>query len=150
MAAAENVQLMKRWFQEVWNEGKIQTVNELLSPNAVGKGQAGADAEIHGPADFIPFVEHIRGVFPDINIEIEDAYGVADKVVARWSATMTHRGDGLGVPATGKSVRVTGITMARILDGQIIEGWDSWDQLAMLQQIGAYEMPETLMLAKSA
>src|SRR5271169_4794345 len=138
MPVEENIQLIRRWFQEVWNEGRIQTVHDLLAPNAVGRGQTGPQAEIHGPQDFVPFVRQIRGAFPDIQVEFEDAFGAGDKVVARWSASMTHRGDGLGVPATGKSVRITGTTIARILNGQIIEGWDNWDQLAMLEQIGAY------------
>ena len=63
---------------------------------------------------------------------------------------MTHGSDELGVPATGKQVRLTGISIARIVDGQIVEGWDNWDQLAMLEQIGAYKSPETVILAKSA
>jgi steroid delta-isomerase-like uncharacterized protein len=149
MSAEENMQLMRRWFQEVWNEGKIQTVYDLLSPDAIGKGQTGGQDEIHGPKDFVPFVERIRNAFPDIHVTIEDALAVPDKVAVRWSATMTHSGAGLGLPATGKPVLITGITIARIVDGQIIEGWDNWDQLAMLQQIGAYQ-PETVMLAKTA
>ena len=97
MPVEENIQLIRRWFQEVWNEGKIQTVYALLSPDAVGRGQAGSQAEIHGPKDFVPFVKQIRAAFPDIHVEIEDAFGAGDKLVARWSATMTHRGDGLGL-----------------------------------------------------
>ena len=63
--------------------------------------------------------------------------------------TMTHRGDHLGMSASGKSVRMTGITIARIADKKIIEGWDNWDQLGMLKQIGAYQSPQTGLL-KSA
>lgn len=150
MPVEENIQLMRRWFQEVWNESRTQTVHDLLSPNAVAIGQAGSGTEIRGPAEFMLFVESIRAAFPDIRVAIEDAFGAADKVVVRWSATMTHRGDGLGVPATGKAVRIGGITIARINDGQIVEGWDNWDQLAMLEQIGAYKQPETMTLPKSA
>lgn len=143
----ENVHLMRRWFREVWNEGKIQTVYDLLSPNAVGRGQT--QSEIRGPKDFVPFVERIRTAFPDIKITIEDILGVEDKVVVRWSANMTHTGEGFDRP-TGKPVQVTGITIVRILNGQIIEGWDNWDQLAMLEQIGAYAAPETTVLEKTA
>lgn len=63
---------------------------------------------------------------------------------------MTHSGDDLGMQATGKSVRITGTTIARILNGQIIEGWDNWDQLGMLQQIGAYSPPQSMTLPKTA
>ncbi len=150
MPVEENIQLMRRWFQEIWNEGNIQTVYDLLSPDAVGRGQTMTQAEIHGPKDFVPFVQQIRAAFPDIHVEINDAFGAGDKVVARWSATMTHRGDDLGMPATGKTVRITGTTIARILNGQVIEGWDNWDQLAMLEQIGVYSPPQTITLPKSA
>ena len=150
MSAEENVQLLQRWFQEVWNEGKIETVHELLSPDAVAIGQAGPQAVIHGPVDFVPFVQRILSAFPDMKLTVEDCFGAGDKVVLRWSASMTHLGDGLGLPATGKPVRLTGITIARFRDGQIVEGWDNWDQLGMLQQIGAYQQPETVTLARTA
>jgi steroid delta-isomerase-like uncharacterized protein len=150
MSISENIELMKRWFREVWNEGKLDTIHELLSPDAVATGQGGAGVVMHGPADFVPFAERIRSTFPDIKTTVEDAFGVEDKVVVRWSAGMTHRGDALGIPATGKPVRITGMTLVRIANGQIVEGWDNWDQLAMLEQIGAYKRPETITLAKTA
>lgn len=150
MAVEQNIELMQRWFREVWNEGRTQTVYDLLSPNGVARGQAGPHEEIHGPAEFVLFVERIRSAFSDIKLTVEDAFGAQDKVVVRWSGTMTHRGDGLGIPASGKPVQITGITIARILDGRIVEGWDNWDQLGMLQQIGAYKQPETMILPKSA
>jgi steroid delta-isomerase-like uncharacterized protein len=150
MSTSDNIELMKRWFQEVWNEGKLDTIRELLSPDAVATGQVGADVVMHGPKDFVPFAKSIRAAFPDIKTTVEDAFGIEDKVVVRWSATMTHRGGDLGIPATGKPVRITGMTIVRIANGKIIEGWDNWDQLAMLEQIGAYKRPETIPLAKSA
>jgi|SRR5271156_2259254 len=140
MAVEENIQLMHRWFQEIWNEAKVQAIYELMSPDGVAIGQAGRDV-MHGPAEFEAFYNRIRAAFPDIHVDIEDAFGAGDKVVVRWAATMTHRGDGMGIPATGKSVRVTGMSIARILHGQVIEGWDNWDQLGMMEQIGAYSAP---------
>jgi steroid delta-isomerase-like uncharacterized protein len=148
MSAKENVQLMRRWFEEVWNQGKAETVRELLAEDAVGMGQGEPDIKVRGPADFVPFVERIRGAFPDISIKIEDAFGARDKVSVRWSATMTHQGGHLGIPASGK--RITGMTMVRIRNGQIVEGWDNWDQLAMMQQIGAYGQPEAILLKRTA
>jgi steroid delta-isomerase-like uncharacterized protein len=141
MSANENIQLMRRWFQEVWNEGRIQTIHDLLHPDAVARGQRAAEAEIRGPKEFEKFVREIRGAFPDIKVKVEDILGVDDKVVLRWSAIMTHTGDALGIPASGRTVRSRGITIARIVDGKIVEGWDSWDQLGMLEQIGAYKQP---------
>jgi steroid delta-isomerase-like uncharacterized protein len=141
MSADENIQLLRRWFQEVWNEGRIQTVYDLLAPNAVARGQRGAEAEIRGPEEFEKFALEIRGAFPDIKVKVEDVFGVDDKVVLRWSGIMTHTGDGPGLPASGRTVRIGGITIARFADGKIVEGWDSWDQLGMLEQIGVYKPP---------
>ena len=139
MSTDENIQLMRRWFQEVWNEGRTQTVHELLSSDAVARGQRGGESEIHGPDEFEKFVREIRGAFPDIQVKVEDVFGVGDKVVLRWSGVMTHTGDAPGLPASGRTVRSGGISIARIVDGKIVEGWDSWDQLGMLEQIGAYK-----------
>jgi steroid delta-isomerase-like uncharacterized protein len=140
-SAEENIQLMRRWFQEVWNEGRTETVHELLSPDSVARGQRAADAEIRGPEEFVKFVREIRGAFPDMQVKVEDIFGAGDKVVLRWSAIMTHTGDGLGLPASGRTVRSRGISIARIVDGKIVEGWDNWDQLGMLEQIGVYNQP---------
>jgi steroid delta-isomerase-like uncharacterized protein len=138
MPAQENIEIMQRWFREVWNEGRIQTVYELFSPDGIATGHYGDKSQIRGPKEFVPFVEQIRGAFPDIRTDIEDAFATEDKVVVRWSASMTHTGQGFGQP-TAKPVRVTGISIARIVDGQLVEGWDNWDRLAMLQQIDALQ-----------
>jgi steroid delta-isomerase-like uncharacterized protein len=150
MPVEENIQLMRRWFEDVWNAGRIQTVYDLLAPDGVARGQRGAETEIRGPEQFAQFVREIRGAFPDIKLQIEDIVGAGDKVVVRWSATMTHTGDAFGITATGKTVRSRGISIATIDEGKIVEGWDNWDQLGMMEQIGAYKQPETTILAKSA
>jgi len=139
MSVEENIQLMRRWFKEVWNEGRTQTVYDLLAADAIAIGQLEDRTPLRGPAEFASFVERTRGAFPDIKVVVEDVFGADDKVVLRWSATMTHRGDHLGIPASGMRVRIAGMSIARIRDKQIVEGWDNWDQLGMLKQIGAYE-----------
>lgn len=150
MSVEENIQLMRRWFQEVWNEGKTETVYNLMASNGVSRGHAAGGGEIHGPAEFVRFVESIRAAFSNMDVKVEDAFGAEDKVVVRWSAKMTHSGDGLGMPATGKPVRVGGLSLVRILNGKVVEGWDNWDQLGMLEQIGAYKAPQGNPLPKSA
>jgi steroid delta-isomerase-like uncharacterized protein len=149
MSVQENIELMRRWFKEVWNEGRTQTVYDLLAADAIAIGQLEDRTPLRGPAEFASFVERTRGAFPDIKVMVEDVFGADDKVVLRWSATMTHSGDHLGMPATGERVRLSGITIARFADKRIIEGWDHWDQLGMLKQIGVYRSPEASLL-KSA
>lgn len=150
MSVEENMQVVRRWFEEVWNQGKIETIHELLAPDAITKGQTFTKEEIRGPKEFEAFVRQINAVFANQQIKIEDIFGAGDKVVARWSATMTHKDNGLGVPATNKVVRITGTSIGRIVDGKIVEGWDNWDQLGLLEQIGAYTPSMTQELPKSA
>lgn len=145
MSVETNVELIRRWFREVWNEGRTQTIYSLMAPDGVGMGELEDGTPLRGPAEFAAFAERIRGAFPDINIVVEDAFGAGDMVVARWSGTMTHSGDHLGVPATGKKVRMTGMSMARIKNNQIVEGWDNWDQLGMLKRIGVYAPQRSLL-----
>jgi len=137
MSVDENVALMRRWFKEVWNEGRVETIYELLDEHIKGWGQDAPGQEIRKPADFVAFFNRIHDAFPDQKVTIEDAFGAGDKVVVRWSSEMTHTGDHLGMPATNKKVHVTGITIARIANGKIVEGWDNWDQFAMMQQIAS-------------
>ena len=135
MSVEENIVLMRRWFKEVWNEGRVQTIYDLMAENGIGVGQDQPGVEIHGPGDFAALFDRLHGAFPDIKITVEDTFGADDRVVVRWSAKMTHTGDHLGIPATHKPVHITGITIARIEKGKIVQGWDNWDQLALMQQL---------------
>jgi steroid delta-isomerase-like uncharacterized protein len=135
MSVEDNISLMRRWFQEVWNEGRVQTIYDLLDEHISGWGQDQPGVEIKKPADFEALYNRIHGAFPNQKMTVEDAFGTGDKVAVRWSSVMTHTGDHLGIPATNKEVRITGITIARIVNGKIVEGWDNWDQLALAQQI---------------
>ena len=135
--SADNVALLRRWFEEVWNQGRLETIHELMAPECIGTGQAGSGMVIRGPQEFQAFVENLRAAFPDMHVTIEDGFESGEKAVVRWSAIMTHRGDQLGVPATGKRISISGISMVRIVNGKIVEGWDNWDQMTMMQEIGA-------------
>ena len=141
MSADKNIQIMRRWFQEVWNEGRTETIHDLFSPHAVAHGQESAEGELHGPHEFEAFVRKIRAAFPDMQLTVEDVFATDDKGVLRWSGVMKHTGDALGMPASGRTVRLRGITLVRFADGKVVESWDNWDQLGMLQQIGAFSPP---------
>jgi predicted ester cyclase len=92
---------------------------------------------LKGPAGFKPFHETFRSAFPDIEVIVEDIITEGDKVVARCSVHGRHTGDHLGVAATNVPVEFTGITIARIKDGMIIEAWNNFDFMRMNKQIGA-------------
>jgi steroid delta-isomerase-like uncharacterized protein len=134
--AQENSSLIRRWFEEVWNKGRMEAIDEMASPDAIGHGQAQHDTDI-GLKEFRIFATDLRRAFPDFKVTIDRVIEQGDIVVARWTTTMTHKGTFLGFPATGKKVTVSGTSMQRIENGKIVEGWDNWDQLGLLVQIGA-------------
>jgi steroid delta-isomerase-like uncharacterized protein len=134
--AEDNAAFIRRWFDEVWNKGRMDAIDEMASPEVIGHGQAQHSTDI-GMVEFKKLARDIRSAFPDIHFIIEDVITQGDKVVARWSARMTHAGTFLGTAATGRAVTVTGISVQHIVKGKIVEGWDNWDQLGLLVQIGA-------------
>lgn len=133
----ENVALMYRWFEEVWNQRRVEAIAEMLAADGVVHGLGDAGVDINGPAGFVPFFETLHGAFPEINVTIEDTIAEADEVAARWTARLPHKGDQLGVPASGVLATVSGMSIIRVRDGQIIEAWNNWDILGLMQQIGA-------------
>ena len=139
-----NKQLVRRWFEEVWNQGCEAAIDELLSPQGVGFGLAAIETEVHGPPEFKPFVRNFRNAFPDMHFVIEDMVAEGDKVAVRLRVTGTHKGGGLGFPATGRKIDITAITIIQFAGGQLVHGWNNWDQLGMLQQLGMAPGPVNL------
>jgi steroid delta-isomerase-like uncharacterized protein len=75
--------------------------------------------------------------FPDSRISIEACIAEGDTVVTRWTLAGTHQGTFQGIPPTGRPVRFNGIEFNRVLKGRLVEHWSMFDNLALLQQIGA-------------
>ena len=134
---AESVRFVETWFEEVWRKGRPEAIDEMVADDAVMHGLGGADAVVRGGAGFKPFVAQMRGAFPDVDIRPMQMIEEDDLIATRWVATMTHQGDQLGVPATGRHVSITGMTIVRLRDGKIVEAWNNYDQLSLMQQIGA-------------
>jgi steroid delta-isomerase-like uncharacterized protein len=132
--STEHKALVHRWFDEVWNKGRAEVIDEMLTDDAVVHG-LGAD-DLHGAAGFKRFHAAYRNAFPDVTIRIDDIVAEGDMVAARWTGTGTHRGDGLGFAATGRQVQFHGMLFLRVEQGRLAEGWNSFDQLGMLQQLG--------------
>jgi steroid delta-isomerase-like uncharacterized protein len=78
-----------------------------------------------------------RKAFPDLSISIDEQVAEGDTVVTRWTATGTHHGDLMGMPASGKQAITAGVNINRIARGKLVEGWGLFDMLGLLQQIGA-------------
>ncbi len=141
----ENKALLRRWFAEVWDEGRAEAIDELFAEEGVAHGLADASgAELRGPAHFREFHRGFREAFPDISVTVEDVVAEGDRVAGRCTARGTHRSDALGFAATDRAVVFDGMCIVRIRDGQIVEAWNNFDFLTMYQQLGAVEFKKAL------
>jgi steroid delta-isomerase-like uncharacterized protein len=131
--ATENVRLAHRWFEEVWNERRTDTIDELLTAESVCDSEAGP---LRGPEEFKKRAyATLLSAFPDIRVTVRGTIAEGDQVVVRWAASGTHLGDGLGFPATGRSVSFQGMTWIRYKDGKMLEGEDRWNQSGLIDSL---------------
>lgn len=128
--------LALRWFDEIWNQGRLETADELLAPGAVvhDPGIAGHDA--NDPSDLKEQVQTLRGAFPDLHIHVDEIVCEGDYVAMRCTASGTHLGDGLGIPPTGREIRIQGMSMGRWENGRLCEGWNQFDLMSLFRQLG--------------
>ena len=136
--SSDNVALVRRWFEEVWNKGRAEAIDELFDEEGVAHGLADeAGAPLRGPTGFKPFFRSFRGAFPEVEVVVEDTVSEGDKVAARCSVRGRHRGDTLGFKATDSPVEFDGICIVRLRGGKIVEAWNNFDFMSMFRQLGA-------------
>ena len=140
MPVDENKVVSWRLQEEVFGQGKLELVDELLAPDYVS--HAPGDPELRrGPEDIKEIVSSYHSAFPDLTYTVEKQVAEGDMVVTRWTARGTHRGELMGVAPSGRQIVVSGMSMDRISGGKIAENWVNWEALEMMQQIGA--IPES-------
>lgn len=134
----ENNALIRRWFEEVWNKGREEAIDEMFAEDGIAHGLSDEDGEpLGGPIGFKPFFRKFRAAFPDIEVVVEDTVTEGDKVAARCTVRGKHQSDSLGFAATQQPMEITGITIVRVRDGKIVEAWNNFDFMSMFKQLGA-------------
>jgi predicted ester cyclase len=78
----------------------------------------------------------LLAAFPDFKVTVEDQITSGDKVATRWTAVGTHTGPLGESPPTGKTARFDGLILDRVVEDRVVERWEQWDQMGMLQQLG--------------
>lgn len=135
MTPEENKAIYRRFYGEFLNQGNLKTVDEVVAPDVVSHSpfpgqKPGAEGLKEAMITF-------RQAFPDLKAKAEDIIAENDKVVGRFTVTATHKGDFMGIPATGKQVSYEEIVIVRLQDGKIVEHWSVADTMTMMQEIGA-------------
>ena len=133
-----------RWFEEVWNKGRRTAITELLAPDAVLHED---DKDIVGPEGFYAFYDRLSAAFSDFRVTVQDTIAEGDRLCVRWTCSCKHTGDAMGMPATHRTVHVTGMSILRIANGRLVAGWQNWDMLGMLEQIQGLSRSATYVSA---
>jgi steroid delta-isomerase-like uncharacterized protein len=139
VSVEENKAIVRRLLDEVINKGNLDVVDELVARDYVYS--APGSPEMRGPEGFKQLISMYRSAFPDMQMTEDDMIGEGDKVVSRWTATGTHRGELMGIPPTGKRATVTGIIISRIAGGKVVEDHEVLDSMGMMQQLGVIPAP---------
>ena len=130
-----NKQIALRLYEEVWNERKLNVVDELISPSHALHDPNLSGSQT-GPDCYKQQVIRFTTAFPDLHFSIEDIFSEEDKLVASWMISGTHAGEYEGIPPTGKRIFVYGITIHHLVDGKILDSYVSWDALGLMRQLG--------------
>lgn len=134
MSTEANKTLVRRFIEDVYNQGNLQVVDDLFGPDFTIPDVLPPVPP--GPENIKQHVTAWRNAFPDIHVTLEDLIAEEDKVVYRWTVRGTHQGAFMGAPGTGRTVTTAGIVILRVANGRFVELWQSYDRLDFLRQLG--------------
>jgi steroid delta-isomerase-like uncharacterized protein len=144
MSAESNKAQARRFFEEVFSQGKMEVINEIVAPNHVNHGPGSMPGLPDGPEGTKQFVSFYRKAFPDTHFTVDEQIAEGDRVVTRWTAHGTQKGEMPGIPVTGRGATVSGVTVDRFANGKIVESWGIFDQMGMMQQLGVIPSQEQM------
>ncbi|WP_396613770.1 ester cyclase (plasmid) [Haloferax sp. S1W] len=128
--------LIERLYEDVWNEGNLDTADELVHDDYTIHDRDLA-AELDGPEFYKALATGTRVVFPDAEFTIEDIFVSGQKVAVRWEMTGTHKGEMLGIEPTGVEATLSAIEINRFEDEKLIETWTQSDELGLMEQLNS-------------
>ena len=139
MSAESNKAVVRRYFDEAWNQYKIDVCDEICAPEFEFSIPTHPGAK--GPDGMKTEITMLHNAFPDIHFYVEDIFGDEERVACRWTARGTHLGEFIGNKPTGRRFWIEGIGSYRLKDGKLVENLVNEDSLNLLIQIGAIQPP---------
>ena len=131
MSTEQNKILVRRYFEQVVNRVDRAAADELVAPNLVFNSpytpQPTQDRE-----SFLQMLTAVHAAFPDFNLVDHDLIAEGDQIASRWTVYGTHDGELAGMPPSRKKVAITGLSIYRIANGKIVEGWVQDDTIQQL------------------
>ncbi len=128
-----NKQLIRRYYEEMWNPWNFSAADDILTDAIVFRGSLGVETK--GREAFRKYMKLVRATFPDFHNTIQELVAEGDTVVARLTYHGTHRGEMFGIAGSQKKITYAGTAIFKIADGRVAEGWVLGDRLSLLEQI---------------
>ena len=136
----QNEAVVRRFFEECINDKALHVVDALFSPDYVNYAATpDISPDLQG---YKKRIAYMLSGFPDLHVEIEDVFSAGDRVAIRVTASGTHKGDYMGLSATGKHAKWTATGIYQVADGRIVQRWENRDDLGLMQQLGAVARPK--------
>ena len=139
MSAELNKAIVRRFYQEIWNERNSAVIDEIFAPHCVThqlSSGAAIETTARDPETVKQHVAEWVKAFPDLRFEVEELLADSDRVVSRSVMHGTHEGDWHGIAPTGRRVMIRMMVIHRIAGGQIVEDWVLVESLGFFQQLG--------------
>jgi steroid delta-isomerase-like uncharacterized protein len=133
MQAESYKDLVRRYYELLWNCWNFALADELIAESVVFRGSLGIG--VQGREGFKECMRTVRRAFPDFHNHIEELIAENDRVAARLTYTGTHQGDVLGIAPTGRRVSYAGVALFRVVDNRVAEGWVLGDVHGLVQQL---------------
>ena len=135
MSLAQNKALVRRFYEEVWNQGNVEVTAEIFSDDYVRHDLRPSQAQT-GAAGMAKMAADFRSAFPDLTFTQDLVLAEGELVAARWTAEGTHAGSWGTVKPTGKRAKFSGVNIFRLRNGKVVEIWNHRDDLGLMQQLG--------------
>jgi steroid delta-isomerase-like uncharacterized protein len=137
VSVEENKAIAQR-FAQAWTAGNLDIVDELAAPEFIASYPIPPEP-MRGAEQFKTFLTALFAGLPDAAVTVDEILAEGDKVACRWTMRGTHRGTLFDIPATGRSVQISGFTFYRIVDGKVIEETGIGNTFSLMQQLGAFD-----------
>ncbi len=139
-----NMQVVRRLLEQVWSKGDLSVLPEIMATDFVGHA-APYGATLQGIEQYQQRIAVFKGIFPEIIFTIEDQFASGDKVATRWTARVRESLDtATRDQATGEPISVSGISIQRLQDGKVVESWENWDAMTVLESSDAPNLLDSL------
>jgi steroid delta-isomerase-like uncharacterized protein len=138
MSKAENLEILTT-FAEAVNSGRFELFKDSVAAENIDHDPA--PGQVAGPEGYRAFFSGLRSAFPDLRVALDTLVADEDSIAIAYTLTGTQKGCFMGVPPTGRTMKIRGLQISKFRHGKMVERWGSSDELGLLQQLGAAEVP---------